>query len=127
MISIDIEYSYTKNIKKINKKLKLIDEQGIYNKVVNLLCMCPANSDFQIKYVDGKKQIAEEFKTLYKVKKKYIAFYSPKVNTVFISVKHLTTKVLAHEICHVILTKVCGSRIPGKVQEIICQWIERFF
>ena len=103
----------------INAKVENIQER-----VKDILKMYPADLYFCIMFLENSREVSEKFLELYGVKKKYSAFYSPSAKMIYCSVKHLNIKLLAHEICHVILTKNFKIRMPGHVQEVLCRWVE---
>ena len=54
----------------------------------------------------------------------YIAFYSPRDKTVYVSVSDVELTVLAHEIGHVIIDFYYGMATPQKIHEVLAQYVE---
>ncbi len=103
-----------------------MDIKKIDNKVQDILISYPENLSYNVIFVKNKKAVSEEFKRIYNINKKYRGFYSRRENTIFISKRNKTDRVIAHEICHVILCREYPG-MPGRTQEWICQGIETFF
>ena len=55
----------------------------------------------------------------------YIAFYSPKDNTIFISVDDLRLGVLAHELAHVIIKSYFYNAPTKMIHEALAQFVEK--
>ncbi len=92
----------------------------------DLLDTYPRNFNADISLLQNKKEVRAEFKRIYGSDKKYIAFYSVREDMIFVSVKNLNKRVMAHELGHVILTKFFGIMknhrpvMPGTMQEVVC-------
>ncbi len=54
------------------------------------------------------------------------AYYDYKTKSIFISVDYASQGVLAHEIGHAIINKYFPSPLPGKVQEILMQYVDKY-
>lgn len=55
----------------------------------------------------------------------YIAFYSPRDNTIFISVNDLRLGVLAHELAHVIINSYFYNAPTKMIHEALAQFVEK--
>jgi len=108
--------------------MKLTDKdiEEITERVQDLLQLPGELPEFKTEYTD-KRGIRKAFQKLYNRKKNYIAFYSPHMRTIYINKRWLTERVMAHEICHVVLDYEFKGKMPGRMQERECQRIENFF
>jgi len=54
------------------------------------------------------------------------AYYDPKTKSIYISVDNASQGVLAHEISHAILDTYFPVTPPGKIKEIISQYVDKY-
>jgi len=70
----------------------------------------------------------EEVQAVYKKKYRedvdFIAFYSPRDKTIFVSVPDTNLGVLAHEIAHAVIDLYYGRATPLKIHEVLAQYVE---
>lgn len=127
----DVEYR-----DQLNKKLKrglfskdntslVFKVERILGQVQRILKMYPGDMSFDICILKNKRAVEDKSLELYKYYNNAMAFYSPRKNTVFCSAKNTNYRMLAHEIAHVVITKNFKIVMPGHIQEVICQWVER--
>lgn len=97
----------------------------IVGKVMQVLDMYQHELKFKIMIRSLPKQVHADFKRLYNVDVKYIAFYSPGQNTVFFSAKKAKLSVVAHELGHVVAENYFDVSPPPKIHEILAQYAEK--
>lgn len=96
----------------------------IVEKVQTVLAMYPGNLHFDIIIFPSTQGVQQEFFSSYNKKVDYIAFYSPKRNTVFYSANNATLRVVAHEIGHVVVENYFAISPPPKIHEVLAQYAE---
>ena len=97
----------------------------IVDKVKTILDMYPRDLKFTIVVLESTRKVQDMYEQIYGKRVNFPAFYSPKKNTVFLAVKHLDLKVIAHEIAHVILETYFQVSPPVKVHELLARYAER--
>lgn len=97
----------------------------IVGRVMQVLDMYLHNLKFKIVIHSSPKQVHADFKRLYNVDVRYIAFYSPGQNTVFFSAKKAKLTVVAHEIGHVVAENYFDVSPPPKIHEVMAQYAEK--
>jgi hypothetical protein len=88
------------------------------------LAMFPSPLKFTVVLHTDSKGVQNEYMRLYNRKVDYIAFYSPKTNTVFFSVEDANLRVVAHELGHVIVEHYFKISPPPKIHEVLAQFAE---
>lgn len=100
---------------------------AIVERVETILDMFPRGLKFRVVLLPSSKDVQKVYKSKYGMSPDYIAFYSPRDNTVFVSLDDVRVGVLAHELTHVILNHYFGIPPPDKIQEILAQFVETHF
>ncbi len=139
-----ISYEREEQLQKFNKEIRLgrlsyllKDKKGITYKdeiknkvdviverVETILEMFPNEVNFKIALLSSDDEVQAIFKEKYGRTIDYIAFYSPKDKTIFLSVEDIDIRVLAHEFAHVIIDMYYGIPTPAKLHEILAQYVE---
>lgn len=96
----------------------------IVERVMVVLEMRPRQVKFRIVLLPSDTEIQQLYKAKYNKQVDYIAFYSPKEKTVYISVNDMRTGVLAHELGHMVIDFYYGVAIPVNTQEFLAQFVE---
>jgi hypothetical protein len=86
--------------------------------------MFPNEVKFTVSLLSSDDEVQRIYRSKYGKSVDYIAFYSPRDKTVFVSVKDIDTGVLAHEIAHVIIDLFYGIATPAKIHEVLAQYVE---
>ncbi len=95
-------------------------------KVMQVLDMHMQNLKFKIVIHGSPTLVHADFRRIYNVEVKYIAFYSPSENTVFYSADNAKLAVVAHEIGHVVAENYfSGVSPPPKIHEVMAQYAEK--
>ncbi|MBI5563234.1 MAG: hypothetical protein HY894_10360 [Deltaproteobacteria bacterium] len=100
-----------------------IDE--IVGRVRTRLDMYPGGLSFSIRIFPTYVEIQAAYAAFGGVQKPPIAFYSHKVKGIYVSLPDLTDGVLAHEIAHAVICFYFVTPPPGKMQEILAQYVDR--
>ncbi len=139
-----ITYDNTKALRKFNKKLYMgklkyqlkknrsgtVEEDVknkinlIVEKVESVLAMFPANLKFKIVIHPSIRGVDDDLERIYRVRRKFLAFYAPKENTVFFSANNAKLRVVAHEIGHVVAENYFAISPPQKIHEVLAQYAE---
>src|ERR1039458_4620139 len=93
----------------------------IVERVVAVLEMRPKDIHFKLVLLPSEAEVQKVFKETYHKKVDFIAFYSPKEKTVYISVRDVRIGVFAHEIGHLIVDLYYGAATPIKIHELLAQ------
>jgi hypothetical protein len=96
----------------------------IIERVESILEMYPKALQFHIVLFPSDNEVQAIFRKIYGKDVDYIAFYSPRDKTVYVSVKNIELTVLAHEIGHVIIDFYYGTATPQKIHEVLAQYVE---
>lgn len=89
-----------------------------------ILEMFPGKLKFTISLQSSDSEVQGIFRNRYGKDVDYIAFYSPRDETIFVSVKDIELGILAHEIAHVIIDHYYGIATPAKIHEVLAQYVE---
>lgn len=113
-----------------NKKSITFDDEvknkidALVERIEALLDMFPIELKFRIILLSSDTDVQKVYRDKYGGKVDYIAFYSPRDKTVFISVGDIRLGVLAHELTHVIADQYFGVSPPAKIHEVLAQFVE---
>jgi hypothetical protein len=100
---------------------------AIVERVETVLDMYPRGLKFTMVLLPSSKDVQKVWMSKYGRSPDYIAFYSPRDKTLFVSVDDVRVGVLAHELTHVILVSYFGISPPDKTQEVLAQFVETHF
>lgn len=96
----------------------------ITKKVEQVLEMSPPNLHYKIVLCPSIGAVTDSYENIYRKRTRYPCFYSPRENTVFISVRNLELRMLAHEIGHVVVENYFKVSPPVKIHEVLAQFAE---
>ncbi|MFH0726905.1 MAG: hypothetical protein V2B19_11245 [Pseudomonadota bacterium] len=96
----------------------------IVEKVQTVLDMFPGRINFSIVIHSSTAGVQKDFQRIYNKEVDYIAFFSPKENTVFYSANNGTLRVVTHEIGHVVAEHYFTVSPPPKIHEVLAQYAE---
>ncbi len=97
----------------------------IVEKVEMVLEMFPNEINFKIIIYPSSKDVQNIFKERYRKKVKYLAFYTPRDKTIFISAKKASLRILAHEIGHAVVDHFFDVSPSAKIHEVLAQYCEK--
>jgi hypothetical protein len=96
----------------------------LIERVETILEMYPKELRFNIALLSSDNEVQDVFREKYYRTVDYIAFYSPRDKTLYVSVKDIELGVLAHEIAHVVIDFYYGMATPTKIHEVLAQYVE---
>lgn len=96
----------------------------IVERVQSILEMFFRDLTFNMVFMASQKDVQNIFENKYGKDVDYIAFYSPKDKTIYLSVRDIELGVLAHEIAHVVIDHYYGISTPSKIHEVLVQYVE---
>jgi hypothetical protein len=106
-------------VEEVKEKIDLIIE-----KVETVLDMFPEPLNFSIVIHLSTNGVQKDFQRIYQKEVDYIAFFSPRENTVFYSADNATLRVVSHEIGHVVAEHYFTVSPPTKIHEVLAQYAE---
>lgn len=92
--------------------------------VQEILEMFPRGMKFDIVLLPSKKEVRRIYWEQFNREVKFIAFYSTKTNTVYLSVQDVNISILAHELAHVVINHYFENAPPVKIHEVLAQYVE---
>ncbi len=103
----------------VKNKIDLIVEK---NEIA--LEMFPDNLKFRLVLKSTTAEVQDTYKNLYGKRVKFIAFYSPIEDSVFITVRESTLRVLAHEFAHAVINHYFDIAPSRKIHELLARFAE---
>ncbi len=97
----------------------------LIGRVQEILDMRPAGLQFTIKILATPAQVQQAHFKEYKRKVDFIAFYSPRSETVYVAASKLERAVIAHEIAHAVIDRYFDKAPPVKIHELLAQYVEK--
>lgn len=89
------------------------------------LGMFPDGLDIELILLPDRKAVSNAYEYRYGGKVNYKAFISLSSMKIWVSVKDINKRVLAHEIAHAIVETYFTERPPYKMHELMAQYAER--
>lgn len=96
----------------------------IVERVETILEMFPKTLKFTVVLVASDQEVRKVYKNRYGRHADFIAFYSPREKTVYVSVRDANLHVFAHEIAHVVIDQYFGVSPSVKIHEVLAQFVE---
>lgn len=93
-------------------------------RVQEILEMYPQGLKFDIVLLPSEKEVQAIYREQFNLEVKFIAFYSPKTNTAYFSVRDVNMSVFAHELAHVVINHYFDNAPPVKIHELLAQYVE---
>jgi hypothetical protein len=87
--------------------------------------MRPKGLHFRIEIFTTDAEVQAVFKKEYNRQVDFIAFYSPRSETIYVANNKLRRSVFAHEIAHAIIDRYFDKSPPVKVHELLAQYVEK--
>lgn len=94
---------------------------AIIERVELTLEMFPGDLKFTVTLLPDAEAVQRIYKGNYHKSVDYIAYYSPKEKTIYLSVKDINLTVLAHEIAHAVVDHYFEVPPPVKIHEMLAQ------
>jgi len=110
-------------------RLTAVDEardkaDAVLEQVEMIMDMFPTKIKITIMLLPSRQDVQKMYDTLYKKRVDYLAFYSPKEKTLFISVPDANIRVFAHEMAHAVIDHYFKVQPPEKIHEVLSQYAE---
>lgn len=96
----------------------------IVERVEAVLDMFPLELRFKVVLLPSDADVQRAYRNRYGKNVDYIAFYSRREKTVFISLSDARIGVLAHEMAHMVLDHYYRTPTPMKIEEVLAQFVE---
>jgi len=97
----------------------------LVGRVQEILDMRPAGLKFAIELLPAPADVQKIYLQQYQRKVDFIAFYSPRNETVYFAINKLQRNVFAHEIAHAIIDRYFDKAPPVKIHELLAQYVEK--
>lgn len=97
---------------------------AVVEQVRQILGMFPDGFKLTIVLLPTEKEVNKAYRDSFSVDSDFIAFYSPRDKTMYLSVKHVELGVLAHETAHAVVSQYFVIPPPAKIQEVLAQYVE---
>lgn len=97
----------------------------ITRRVQQVLDMAPPRLHYTLEILPSVKAVQAAYQRIYGKKTSFIGFYSPRKNTVYMSVSKAKLRILAHEVGHVVVENYFEISPPVKIHEVLAQFTER--
>jgi hypothetical protein len=105
--------------------LKRLDEYAA--RVQSILDMRPPGFHYRIQLLADKRDVDNQYLREYQSKPGFIAYFSPKSDTIYLSLNDLEKTVLIHELAHAVIHHYFNKAPPVKIHELLAQYVEREF
>ena len=97
----------------------------LVGRVQEILDMRPAKLHFTIELLDNPDQVQRIYQKQYGRKVDFIAFYSPRTETIYVAINKLRRTVIAHEMAHAVIDRYFDKAPPVKIHELLAQYVEK--
>lgn len=97
---------------------------NLVEKVMAVLEMYPKRLHFTLVLLPNSGEVQRVYRENFGKEVNYIAFYSPKQKTMYLSVRDVELRVIAHEIGHVVVDHYFDVPPPVKIHEVLAQFAE---
>lgn len=99
--------------------------ETILKKVQFLLDMHPRKRvHFTIQIYSNQKELDQYYSSQYGIGESLLAFYDAEDDAVYLSLKDINERILAHEMAHMVIDKSFHVKLPMRVQEILAQYVD---
>ncbi len=97
----------------------------LIGRVQEILDMRPKGLHFGIEILASTKEVQAVYLKEYRRKVDFIAYYSPRSETVYLAANRLQRAVIAHEIAHAVIDRYFDKAPPVKIHELLAQYVEK--
>jgi hypothetical protein len=108
-----------------SETLKRLDDYAV--RVQSILDMHPPGFRYHVRLLADKREVNNQYQTEYQSKPGFIAYFSPKSDTIYLSLNDLEKTVLVHELAHAVIHHYFNKAPPVKIHELLAQYVEREF
>jgi hypothetical protein len=96
---------------------------AIFDRAKEILDMRPHNPGITIKIFKNRRELNEEYYSIFKEKRNIISFYIYKHNTIYTNEADISDSVIAHEMGHAIVDHYFAVRPPETVRELLSEYV----
>ncbi|MBA4373095.1 MAG: hypothetical protein C0402_09585 [Thermodesulfovibrio sp.] len=96
----------------------------LIERIQAVLDMRPRELKFKIVLLATDTDVQKIYRSKYNANADFIAFYSQRDKTIYLSVSDIRLGVLAHELAHMIIDHYFGVPPPVKIHEVLAQFVE---
>jgi len=96
----------------------------LIERIQTVLDMHPRELKFRIVLLATDTEVQKIYRSKYGANADFIAFYSQRDKTIYLSVSDIRLGVLAHELAHMIIDHYFGVPPPVKIHEVLAQFVE---
>jgi hypothetical protein len=97
---------------------------AIVERVESMLHLFLPDLKFQIILLSSVGEVQSIYESKYGISVQYLAFYSPRDKTLFISAADINLHILAHELSHVIIDHYFDQPAPAVIHEAVAQYVD---
>ena len=114
----------------LGRKILTVDDEirnkidVLVERIESVLEMKPVELKFRIELLATDGDVRKIYRAKYGSNSDFIAFYSKRDKTVYLSVDNIRLGILAHEMAHVVIDRYFGVTPPVKVHEVLAQFVE---
>jgi hypothetical protein len=130
-------YTFTRNIgsgmsflwenQEQNPLLAKTRVDKIVESICSILDMYPPNLRFGITLYKTQAEVTAAYKALGATGAAPVAFYAHRTRNIAVAIDSITDGILAHEIAHAIISAYFVPPPPGRMQEILAQYMDKHF
>jgi hypothetical protein len=96
----------------------------LIERIQAVLDMRPRELRFRMVLLATDSDVQKVYRSKYNANADFIAFYSLRDKTIYLSVNDIRLGVLAHELAHMIIDHYFGVPPPVKIHEVLAQFVE---
>jgi hypothetical protein len=98
---------------------------GLFKRVQLILDMPQPKLKIHIQLYRNQKELSDMYASITGRATTAPAFYSRKVNTIYVQTEKLNSRILAHEMGHAIIDHYFVISPPPKIAEMLCQYVDK--
>ena len=99
----------------------------IVERVQGILGLHPKDLHVNLALFDRVSEVQHVYRILYGKESDFVAFYSPRTETVYISLQELHAGIIIHELTHAVIHHYYTEATSVKVHELLAQYVENQF
>jgi hypothetical protein len=97
----------------------------IVETVSSILDMHPLNLQFGITLYKTQAEVAAAYRATGMFGPAPVAFYFHGTRKIAVAIDNITDRIIAHEIAHAVLCVYFGAPPPGRMQEVLAQYVDK--
>ena len=96
-------------------------------RVQEILDMHPKNFHYRLCLLPDRQAVNARYYAEYKKQPDFIAYFSPKSDTIYVSLDDLERTVIVHELAHAVIHHYFNQAPPVKIHELLAQYVQNQF